>query len=232
MEAGIGRAPFQVITIIAIPGTPDAGQFGAVDTYNEQMREAGQRAKKFGVRLCTCEVCGMSLKNNVVIRDADGKHFVAGLDCSEKSGDTEVIEKAKLIERRRQKALREAKREAARAAAQAKIEADQDSQRQRNGGLTDWEVQEKEIRDLRLAKRAKNRKANDDLISILLTQVRYDGDFTSSIIESILEGESITGRGRDIACEIFGKAFGRRNSKKFNAAYDRANELFERLAAS
>ena len=232
MEAGLGRAPFRVITIISVPSAGNIGNnFGAVEAYNMEMAEATQRAKHFGVKLCTCNVCGMGLQNNVIIRDADGKHFVAGIDCAEKSGDSKVMAKAKIEENARKRAIRQAKAEAKRIAANAKLEADQAEQRERNNGLTDWEV-------IRAAEKAaaeaaetivaaKSAATAGDIMKVLELTSQHQDDFCASMLRSFRRGDRFSDRAAGIVMEIYGKFHGRRNSKAYGEAYDKAADMLE-----
>lgn len=53
------------------------------------------------------------------------------------------------------------------------------------------------------------------------------GDFCASIACDIENGIAPRGRAFSIVCDIYGKAFGRRNSKAYNTAYGAAQELLE-----
>ena len=228
-DAGLGVAPFKVWTIISIPSKSLCEH--NTEAYNRGMSEACQRAKALGVSLCSCEFCGMSLENNVVIRDANGKHFVVGLDCAMKTGDTKVMTEAKNLERLRQIEIRNARREAMLVERTAKRNAELESQRQKNGGATDYELQQMErARDLDEIKTANGKKYAWLLTE--LDQVSNFSPFVKDMIESI-ERYGITNRMSEkvlnILADIYTKQVtggARKNSKKFVATWD---SFFERI---
>lgn len=65
-QAGLGLAPFRCVGVKELHyGNASAGQdFGG-----------------------SCEYCGHYIRNGFFIESADGKHFVVGSDCVEKTGD-------------------------------------------------------------------------------------------------------------------------------------------------
>lgn len=46
-----------------------------------------------------CDFCGTPILHNFIIHSADGKRFVVGSDCVEKTGDAGLISSAKAIEK-------------------------------------------------------------------------------------------------------------------------------------
>lgn len=217
-EAGHGKAPFRPLCIISIPSAEICERNPSA--YNQLMAEAMQCAKSFGVTLCSCNVCGMSLVNNVVIRDAAGKHFVVGLDCAGKSGDSKLVTQAEKLEAARQRQKREAKRDEERQAREAARLAELQAQRDRNGGLTDYELAEKKRADAAQALAGKSRQENAWLIEVLRGE--YQGDFVKAMIAQLEAKplhDAIRGRAAEIVGEIYGKQKGgRRGSKKYQAA--------------
>ena len=236
-EAGIGQAPFTIVAMISVPSAGDIdGNFGAVERHNSEMRDAVERAAKYGVRLCSCEVCGMSLQNNVVIRDAAGKHFVVGTDCAEKSDDTKIVSKTRLIVNRRKREIAAAAREAKRVETAARIEAEYAEQRQRNGGLTDWEVQraaEAAAAEAAAATAAAEaEKTVGKIVDVLNAASSHAGDFCASVARSLQSFDRLSDRAEGIVLDVYGKAHGRRNSKTYEAAYDAAGAMLDAYNAA
>lgn len=221
-DAGHGKAPFRPVCVISVPAVSlcEANP----EAYNRAMAEAMQCAKGFGVSLCTCDVCGMSLMNNVVIRDANGKHFVVGLDCAGKSGDAKLITQTEKLEKARQFKIREAKKKAELEARQAARLAALQAERDANGGLTNAELAEKNRRDAAQALADKSRIENDWLIQVLANE--FQGDFVRAMIANLSEKplhSAIRGRAAEICGEIYGKQKGGRKGSK---AYEAANAEF------
>lgn len=228
-EQGLGQAPFRVECIISLP-SKELLSAGNVDAYNNAMAEACHEARAYGVGLGTCNSCGMSLQNNVVIRDANRKCFVVGCDCAGKTDDSELIEQVELLERRRQKEIREAKAQAKEEARRAAWLAEQQAQRDRNGGLTDLEVAEKARKEAEEARIREYSVKNAWLLTVL-DRVPYASDFVRSMIRDLEKNSlaSLSGRCVGILAEIYAKtAGGRGGSKKYKAAY---NEFYEKVAA-
>lgn len=217
-EQGLGNAPFSAVCIISMP--PRGLQEANPDAYNNALRDVTQQARAMGVQLCSCRSCGMSLENNVVIRDASGKHFVVGCDCAEKVHDSNLTTEVKMLEKNRQNAIRQAKRDAANEAARLAWIAKLDSQRAVNGGLTDAEVVERN----RLAEaellRVKFSAENDWILSVLKRE--YQGEFIVSMIEKLesMPPSHLSDRCCGILGDVYAKSFGRRNSKAYNAALE------------
>ncbi len=219
-DQGLGVAPFSVHCVISIPSkslceaNPNA--------YNSAMAEACGRAKALGVHLCSCESCGMSLEHNVVIRDANKKFFVVGMDCAMKTGDSKVITQVENLERLRQKALREAKATAAREVRQQARLAELAAQRKRNDGLTDAEVAQHERAQAIEALKAQNAAKYRWLLDVL-NQVSYSSDFVRSMID-LIEARGIAAlspKCQNILADIYAKTItngAKRGSKKYDEA--------------
>ena len=217
-EQGLGRAPFRFVEMICILKHDASGGFGSVERVNTHNRLANKRAKALGLSLCQCQHCDAALLNNCVIRDADGKHFVVGTSCVEKSDDAELITEAKLAERRRQKSIRDAKRKAKWEAAQAEREKELDAQRERNGGLTDQQVEYNRHQ----AELAKERTAITKRQKWLIDVVAHvPGGFCADMTRELQRTKitSLSDRCQHILCDIYAKQVGgRRGSKKYKAA--------------
>jgi hypothetical protein len=224
-DRGVGKAPFRVVGFIDMP---NAESFGAnSEGYNNAMTEAWQLARTFGVRLGSCDVCGTGIRNHYVIQDATGKRFVVGCDCVMKTDDSRLMSETKAMERKRQREIREAKRRYKWELQRHQANAALDAQRQRNGGLTDSEVAEREraAKSVELANQMA--EVNGWLIDVL-NNVGYSSDFISAMIDKLHEvpvrdfHERLLG----VLASIYAKSHGRSGSKKYVAA----TEEFCRLA--
>lgn len=110
--SNLGTAPFQVIGFIDMPAR---GLLGTnPSAYNNHMREAGQIARAFGVRLGSCDHCGTGIINHFVIQSSDGVRFVVGCDCVMKTGDAGLVSEIKRIRSERARLRRAEKRAEAR----------------------------------------------------------------------------------------------------------------------
>lgn len=140
-DAGLGVAPFSYVATISLPRVD-----GEEGTERER-KAALQTARSLGVSLGSCEVCGECLVNNCVVRDAQGRHFIVGTSCVQRTGDTSLITAAEAAKRQAERDRRRAKVQARIAAELAQFHADQEAQRERNGGLTDHELEIKKTQD-------------------------------------------------------------------------------------
>lgn len=222
-DNGIGQAPFRFVTLISMPSAETYGT--NVEGYNNAMRDAQLQARAFGINsLGSCDVCGTGIHNHCVIRGADGKHFKVGCDCVAKTGDSKLITATENAERERQRAIRKAKSDAAWEARRVAREAALQSERDRNGGLTDYEVAERAAAAALVAAERiafdKWSVENEWLLVVLRRE--YPGDFVTSMIEKLEHGpvSSLSERCSGIVADIYAKSFGRRNSKKYDAAID------------
>lgn len=160
----------------------------------------------------------MCLMNNVVVQDATGKCFVVGLDCARKTGDTKLITEAQALEKARQRQLRAAKAEQKRRERIAAYEVELQAQRDRNGGMTDDEIEKRN----RLAEREANRAKYTELNGWILDALHGGGSFIADMAEKLSSSpiDSLSDRQLSIICDIYGKSHGRRNSKAYTAAVD------------
>lgn len=226
-DQGLGVAPFHAVAILTIP---DAGEYGMnMDGYQSALRDVFGSARGYGVSLGSCQSCGMCLKNNVVIRDANRKHFIVGCDCAEKTDDTRLITQTQKLERDRLNLIRERKRQQERAEREARIVADLEAQRQRNGGRTDAEVEAERVKAEGEANRAKWTAANGWIIDVL--KVNTNSDFCQSIARELETAPSfprLSGRVYTIVRDIYGKETGGRSgSKKWKESVVRFDARFE-----
>ena len=205
------KAPYKYCRIISIPGNHIQGLI-------RQSLDAivAQEAQAFGVRLGSCYVCGNGIMNNHVIRDAEGRHFVIGCDCAGKLG-SEMLTAAEKAEKLRQGAIRAKKVEERRIVRDKAREAALEAQRVVNGGLTDFEVQQKEVADAAEVSRERYTAENLWLIEVLDKQ---NGNFCESMVSTLERYELAwhSPRAIEIMRDIFAKFHGRRNSKSYKMA--------------
>jgi hypothetical protein len=214
-------APYRFITLVEMPSKTVCEKNPMA--YNAAMVEAQQVARANGVNgLGSCNVCGTALMNNYICKDAAGRGFVIGCECVKKLQQTELctaIEKAeKIRQSNKRKAAAEKRREEKRAARAQAL----NNQREKNGGLTDYELGEKQREEIAAANAAETTAANAWLINVLEA---VDGNFAAAMARS-LETHGVgyhSPRAVAIMRDIFAKSHGRRNSK----AYDAAINLFD-----
>lgn len=173
-----------------------------------------------------CDHCGMPITNHYMIKDATGAAFSVGEKCVEKLGEVEFISRADVDRRAHNRKLSRARAEKKRAEKAAIREAELQAQRDKNGGLTDYELEEKRRQDEREAAREKFRREGAYFIDVLETMDSY---FCKSVADSMSDGRLPKGGGVRIVLEIIAKTAGRANSKAFNAKFDEALAKFEQL---
>jgi len=219
-EQGLGQAPFDAVCIISLPSQETAERNPS--GYANAMSEACRDAKWFGVGLGSCNSCGQGLMNNVIIRDANRKHFVVGCDCARKTHDAKLISKVEYLEKQRQRQLKEERQAKERGEREARIAADLEAQRQRNGGLTDAEVKA-EQRDAEQQAARKAMAEKNGWILDVLNAVPYASDFVDNMVNELYRRPlaELSERCREIIGEIYAKQVGgRRGSKKYQAAME------------
>jgi hypothetical protein len=175
----------------------------------------------------SCDHCGMPIMNHHMIIDDKGAKFSVGSSCIEKLGDRILTTASKEAEKARQRGIRQAKAQAKRDAENKVREEEYERQRQVNGGLTDYELKNKQQQDRINSLRDQRVEIAEPLIKVLRQQ---NGDFCGSIVRSIVNrGEMPYAYAKNIVIEIMAKQFGRKNSKKYNEAYDAQVEIFEKV---
>ncbi|WP_415912306.1 hypothetical protein [Neptuniibacter sp. QD37_11] len=220
-DRGCGKPPYRCVGLYSFPSKALAE--ANPTAYNNQLN-----AMPRGYGCGSCLVCGTGLTHNFLIESKDGVKFSVGCDCVTKRGDAKLITEVERLEKERQKALREARRQKKQEERQAKVDAEHEAQRERNGGLTDYEQMQADIQALEDA--AKEVVAEDlyTLIGFAADLRDGKGGFCDSIARTLDEGELPYGRGYDLMLEILAKKAGRKNSKAYNA---RLEELEEQVGA-
>jgi hypothetical protein len=210
-EAGLGLAPFRF------------------ESLTESVRNVGGCIQPTG----HCHYCYTGIRYCCNIRSADGKRFVVGTDCVRKLNrfDNRMVSDVKRAEAKLARQKREEARKAKWEARQAEITAQLAAQRERNGDLTDAEVQQeaaaKIARESRDKVEAEMNEQNGWILDVLMN-VGYASDFVSGMIDKLRTTplKNLSPRCIDIIAGIYAKRAGRRNSK----AYDAALEEFETKA--
>jgi len=211
--AGLGKAPFRCVGMAQIPSASLAEH--NPEGYNNMMKMVPS-----AYRCGTCSYCGQAIMHCYLIDSADGNKFSVGCECVRKTGDAGLVNKQKALKRQADAEKRRQKRQEA-------YERELDAQRQRNGGLTDYEVREqKREEERRIESRKADRRKN--LLQGLAARMRDGkGGFCDSIAQTLAEGGLPVGRGLDITCDILAKQCGRRNSKAYNKEYDEVEKTLE-----
>jgi len=174
------------------------------------------------VRVGTCAMCGIGLTNNFIIKSADGKKHSVGCDCVNKINDARLTTEIKEIQRKARLAKKEAERQAKADAREAELQA----QRDRNGGLTDYELHVKAEKDALEAKMA----PRIALLAPLAKELEDGkGGFRDSVAWAMKKGEIPGGRGIEIVFDILAKKAGRANSDAYNTRYNEVAEIFDKL---
>jgi hypothetical protein len=103
----------------------------------------------------TCDYCGTGIRYEQIIKDSKGNHFKVGNECVRKTGDKGLISLMQLeLKKRRLKAAEEKRKRMA-----EEFEAQLAQQREKNGGLTDWELAQKAKAEREAKEKAAQRKA-------------------------------------------------------------------------
>lgn len=173
----------------------------------------------------TCAHCGNAILNIQIVRRGDGNLYGVGTDCILKLGAGKLVDAVKAQRNGLAREKRAAKREAARL---AQIQ----EQRDRNGGMTDWELAQhrEELR------RAAEREKLKPIIAALEPYARQledgKGGFCDSVARGLRNGQIPYRSGRDIMLDILAKQAGRMNSKAFEARRAELAAEFERIENS
>ena len=153
-----------------------------------------------------CAHCGTGIRIQCIVRSADGITSKVGTTCVAKTGDKGLINKVKSEINRRKREARFAKEEAHR---QAMLE----EQRQRNGGLTDFELEQEKV----------NKEEQDRLermapvIAFAAELEDGKGGFRDGVARDLKNGFLPSPRGEEIVIKILG---------------EKAKEAFEQVKAA
>lgn len=207
-ELGLGKGPFKVVGLVSIPSSSMAEQNPSA--YNAAIRNLPQ-----GIGVGTCAACGTPIMHNFIIKSADGEKHCLGSECIKKIDDARLTTQAKEVVRKKKQEEKLEKLRAQAAAREAKLQAE----KERNGGLTDYELAQQARRDAHAAAMAPRIEKLAPLADALADGKR---GFRDSVAQDLKNGNVPSGRGRDIMLDILSKQAGRSGS----AAYDqRWNEI-------
>ncbi len=217
-RSGLGVGPFSLECCVDIPDP----EFAAINTGASL--ELAEQSRRFKVGFGTCDHCGQGIMHNAVIRDSEGKHFVVGLDCAQKTFDSCLASKAKIEQRR-------ISREKAQERKRLKHEAWLNTVCSTGETNGEREVRERDERNAAAQRRVDERKAKERELGLATltkwkfwleaTGARPDSPgFVGSIALGLTRGNEPTGRGLSICGEIFAKTFGRGGSKANDHGWD------------
>lgn len=198
----IGPGPYRFL------GTYDMGAALAHQQAFGDTWAAFRDAPRLEAGMGTCSHCGHAILNICIVRRGDGKLYGVGTDCIMKIGSGELVDAVKVEQRRIAREKRAAKREAARIARLAE-------QRERNGGMTDWELAEHRRELARAAEEERLKPIKAALEPYATALEDGKGGFCDSVACDLRNGNIPHGRGFDIMLDILAKRAGRANSKAF-----------------
>jgi hypothetical protein len=219
-------------------GTAPYRYVGLWSSPSAALAEANPRAYNnalTGAPACcrnSCDHCGTGITHHCIIQDADGQRFAVGSDCLGKIDDVENLSQAEADRKAHQSALRKSRAEVKRQAEREEAEAKLQSERDLNGGLTDWELTQKTRQDVLSTKREVTRERFDYFLTALKES---GGDFGRGMVRSIEDNECTpTGSGLYIMMEITAKHYSgsRVNSKAFKASLINAYSILEAILNS
>lgn len=197
---GLGQAPFSFLYMI------DAGK----------------------VQTC-CDSCSTGIRYQFFILSHDGKTSKVGIDCIRKldDGNNSLLNDAERAMAKLEREKKDAEIKAKRDARNAKIEADLESQRVRNGGLTDYEVAENARKQKQMELRVAMTAVNGWLLDVLGNRDDSYG-FVANMIEQLKMKpvKELSEKQMAILRDIYAKTTGGRyGSKKYDAAVERFYDL-------
>ncbi len=213
-KQGLGKAPFRLVGMFSLPSR--ALLEANPTAYNNEMALMPR-----GFHIGSCGVCSISLINNFLIKSACGQKFSVGCDCVKKTGDTVIIDQVKEKKKAIAKAKRDAKRKAEFEKREAKIQQELADQREKNGGLTNDELEKQNRIDLQNRKQYKMQCILSPVIAALEEK---NGGFAEDMIDSINRAKMPTSGALAICAKIYGayyakKETGKTRGKYFNPAY-------------
>lgn len=166
-----------------------------------------------------CDHCGSGLRYEFIVRNAAGKEFGVGCECVRKTLDKGISDPADAAMIKLLREQNEAKREAKREARLAEIN---------RRASEKWEAGAAEREARRLEAEAKKAAFMTAWAPIIEVLEKTNGDFAKGIHWDMTEQlNPPRGRALDICFDIYGKQFGRKNSKKFNQAVDALVDALE-----
>lgn len=216
----MGTAPYRFVGFWEAPS--QAVLSANPHAYNQAMANSPACCK------CSCDHCGTGIKLHMIIEDSEGSQFAVGSSCIAKLNQQSLVTDAKAAKLARDKRIRREKAQANRDAQNAAYEARLERERTENGGLTNWEVEQSQIKAEKNAKKIKNRDIAGYFYDALIAQ---NGDFCASIVRDIENGHKPEGRASVIVCEIAAKyhSDSRKGSKKYKAEIKTSIQKYEEM---
>jgi len=222
--AGLGFAPFRFVGIWEMPSR--GFQANYPNQYNRMIASAP-------CSVGSCHYCGMGISVHYLVKDMNGKVSAVGSECINKAGDAGLMDAARYAKNKR---IREKKR----AKQLQQHEARLFGERLIYAGLTKGESENWTSAVFMARRKAQVLEERKGVIKILgpMADILQDGQrgFCDSIAETLRKGKLPYGKGRGLMIEILAKKSGRKNSKKYVAAYKdievgvvKAEELIEGL---
>lgn len=178
----------------------------------------------------SCDHCGMGIRHHYIVKSADKKVFCVGSSCIKDLGDSKLIEQAKYEKNKLARKAAKEKREKNRIEKQKAYDAEMDLQKEKNNGLTDFELKKKNMENALCLARA-NRIIKGKVIIDALRNA--GGDFCESMKAQLINDGTFSKNCERIIIEIGTKKYGRKNSKLYNEHYPivekQFNEIFQEL---
>lgn len=157
----------------------------------------------------TCDFCSNGIKYEFVIQGATGRTFVVGSDCVAKTGDRGMIRNARQLRSVIETPAQVAKRETAEAARALRV--------------AEWDARREAEAAALAIRQAEAVAANAWILEALPVG---DNGFVDSMAAELRNRKfaDLSPRQQSVLIDIFGRTFGRRGSKAYSAAVDRAGE--------
>lgn len=197
-EAGLGQAPFRFTGI------------------SENLFKMADGSCKPGG---SCDFCFTGIRYEHHIVSADGQKSKVGSECIQRVADAKLVQASKLAKK---KLERERKLQKQREAWEVELTA----QRERNGGLTNAELNQ-QIREMNQKLSEEKALADGEQWAEEAGRLHDGkGGFRDSISNDLRRGRLPQGNGLNIALDILAKQKGRRNSQEFQKEFERLEQKF------
>jgi hypothetical protein len=116
-KAGLGTPPFRCVGMWTMPSQ-------SMLTMNPTAYNMAMANRPNELSVGSCAYCGTGLVYNYIVKNAEGRRFVVGCECVNKTGDEGLIKEVKRVRVEIKQAERMAKREAGAAERRAAYEAE------------------------------------------------------------------------------------------------------------
>lgn len=214
-DGGMGKAPYRLYGVWSMPSKAILEQNPAA--YNIAMRSKPSCCKG------SCDHCGTGITHHFMIVDANDDLYVVGSSCVGHLGDTKLEDEVKVQARKIRNDIAKERRDQKRAEERAAREAELEAQKERNGGLTDYELGIKERQDKEAADREHRKEVAKPILDVL---GKVGGYFCDDMDYAIIRGNNLSPNQQRVIIEIAAKQFGRKNSKAYKEAYPDIEEQY------